>query len=104
MSQVLKRTCEINRNSTTGEVETVITVETSPPIRALAWVNFLKQRLHILQLDYKQVAAERIVIASRPEAAESVTQLVRSATEVADQYVESVRTPVVNTASRFGES
>jgi hypothetical protein len=48
MSEVLRRTCETTTNSTTGQVETVITVETSPPMRALAWMNFLKQRLYIL--------------------------------------------------------
>ena len=89
MSEVLKRTFETSTNSTTGEVETVITVESSVPVRSRAWVDFLKQRFHILQLDYKQIAAQRIMVASRPEAAESVAQLVRSAAEIADQYVKS---------------
>ncbi len=89
MSEVLKRTFETSTSSTTGEVETVITVESSVPFRSRAWVEFVKQRLHILQLDYKQIAAQRIVVLSRPEAAESVAHLVRSATEIADQYVKS---------------
>ncbi len=91
MSKALKRTCEMSTNVTTGEVETVITIESSLPMRSAAWIDFLKQRLHILQLDYKQVAAERLVVASRPEAAESVLQLVRSAIEIADQYLKSAR-------------
>jgi hypothetical protein len=96
MSEVLRRTCETTTNSTTGQVETVITVETTPPMRALAWMNFLKQRLYILQLDYRQVAAERIVVASRPETADSVKQSVESATEIADQYLNSRREPLLN--------
>jgi hypothetical protein len=30
---------------------------------ALAWVNFLKQRVHVLQLDYGHITADRIVAA-----------------------------------------
>ena len=89
LSELPKRTCEISADFTTGEAETVITVETSPPIMALAWVNFLKQRLYVLQLDYKHIAADRIVVASRPHAAESVARLVRSAAESADDYVSA---------------
>jgi hypothetical protein len=91
MSELPKRTCEISTDFTTGEAQTVITVESSPPIMALAWVNFLKQRLHVLQLDYKHVTADRIVVASRPEAAESVARLLRSAAESADHYVTAAR-------------
>jgi hypothetical protein len=58
---------------------------------ALAWVNFLKQRLHVLQLDYRHVTAGRIVVASRPEAADSVAQLLHSAAESADHYVMAAR-------------
>jgi hypothetical protein len=58
---------------------------------ALAWVNFFKQRLHVLQTDYKHIAADRIVIASRPVAAESVALLIRSAAESADTYVTAAR-------------
>lgn len=89
MSKLPKRTCEINTDFTTGAAETIITVETSPPIMALAWVNFLKQRLHVLQLDYKHITADRIVVASTPHAAESVARLLRSAAECADDYVRS---------------
>lgn len=91
MSELPKRTCEINTDFTTGEAETVITVETSPPIVALAWVNFLKQRLHVLQVDYMHVTADRIVVASRPDAAESVARLLRSAAKSADNYVNTAR-------------
>ena len=109
MSARPKRTCEINTDFTTGEEQTVITVECSPPIMALAWVNFLKQRLHVLQLDYKHVSADRIVVASRPEAAESVARLLRSAAESADHYVTtgrgnaSAHTPQNQTAARAAQ-
>ena len=109
MSALPKRTCEINTDFTTGEAETVITVETSPPIMALAWVNFLKQRLHVLQLDYRHISAERIVVASRPEAAESVARLLRSAAESADHYVKTARgnasahTPQNETAAKAAQ-
>jgi recombinational DNA repair protein RecR len=91
MSELPKRSCEICTDITTGEAQTVITVESSPPIMALAWVNFLKQRLHVLQVDYRHVTADRIVVESRPEAAESVAQLLRSAAECADDYVQGAR-------------
>jgi hypothetical protein len=89
MSDVPHRTFEINTDFTTGEAEAVLTVESSPPIMALAWVNFLKQRLQVLQLDYEHVTAGRIVVASRPHAAESVARLLRSAAESADNYVNT---------------
>jgi hypothetical protein len=91
MSGLPKRTCEIRTDFTADEAQTVITVETSSPIMALAWVNFLKQRLHVLQLDYRHVTAGRIVVASRPEAAKSVAQLLHSAAESADHYVRAAR-------------
>jgi hypothetical protein len=91
MSELPKRSCEICTDITTGEAQTVITVESSPPIMALAWVNFLKQRLHVLQVDYTHVTADRIVVESRPEAAESVAQLLQSAAECADDYVQGAR-------------
>lgn len=89
MSKPPKRTCAINSDVTTGRAETVISVETSDPITALAWVNFLKQRLHVLHLDYKHVTADRIVVASRPHAAESVARLLQSAAESADNYIKT---------------
>ena len=89
MSELPKRSCEIYTDFTTGEADTVIRVETSPPIMALAWVNFLKQRLHVRQLDYKHITADRIAVASRPQAAESVARLLRSAAESADNYVNT---------------
>ena len=42
-------------------------------------------------LDHKHVTADRIVIASRPVAAESVARLRRSATESADTWVTAAR-------------
>ena len=51
-----------------------------------AWVNFLKQRLHVLHLDCKHIGAGRIVVMSTPHAAESVARLVLSAMQCADQY------------------
>jgi hypothetical protein len=89
MAELPKRSCEICTDITTGEPQTVITVESSPPLMAPAWVNFLKQRLHVLQVDYRHVNADRIVVESRPEAAESVAQLLRSAAECADDYVQA---------------
>ena len=83
--------CEISTDFTKSGAQTVITVENSPPIMALAWVNFLKQRLQLLHVDYKHVTADRIVVASRPEVADSVAQLLRSAAESADQYVTAAR-------------
>ena len=68
---VMKRTCEISADFPTGEAKTVMTGGNLTAIMALAWVNFFKQRLHVLQLDYKHVTADRIVIASRPHGAES---------------------------------
>jgi hypothetical protein len=60
---------------------------------ALAWVNFLMQRLHVLQLDYKHITADRIVVAPRPHAAESVALLIRSAGS-ADNYVRAARSNI----------
>ena len=71
------------------EDETVITIETSPALMPPAWVNFLKQRLHLLHLDCKQVGAGRIVVMSTPHAAESVARLVLSAIQCADHYFQT---------------
>jgi hypothetical protein len=68
--------------------ETIITVET-PALMPPAWVNFLKQRLHVLHLDYKHIGPARIVVPSTPHAAESVARLVLSAMECADHYLKS---------------
>ena len=54
-----------------------------------AWVNFLKQRLHVLHLDCKHVGAGRIVVMSTPHAAESVARLVLSAMQCADHYFQT---------------
>ena len=89
MSDLPKRTCEISTDLTTGEAQTVITVENSPPIVALAWLNFLKQRLAVLQFDFKHITADRIVVPSRSHPAESVARLVQSAVKCADDYVSS---------------
>jgi hypothetical protein len=69
--------------------ETVITVATSPALMPSAWVNFLKQRLHVLHLDYQHVGAGRIVVVSTPHAAESVVRLILSAMECADHYFKT---------------
>lgn len=57
MSDRRKRVHEVNTHFRAGETEdeTVITVETSPALMPPAWVNFLKQRLHVLHLDCKQL-------------------------------------------------
>ena len=57
MSERHKRIHEVNTDFRAGETEdeTVITIETSPAFMPPAWVNFLKQRLHLLHLDCKGV-------------------------------------------------
>ncbi len=71
------------------EDQTVITIETSPALMPPPWVNFLKQRLHVLHLDCKHVGAGRIVVMSTPHAAESVARLVLSAMQCADHYFQT---------------
>ena len=70
--------------------ETVITLETSPAIMPSAWVNFLKQRFHLLGVDYNYIGAGRIVLTTSPRAAESVVRLAISAIEVANHHVKTV--------------
>ena len=72
-----------------AEDETVVTIETSPALMPPAWVNFLKQRLHLLHLDCTHVGAGRIVVMSTPHAAESVARLVLSAMQCADHYFQT---------------
>ena len=75
-----------------GETDdhTVITLETSAIALPNAWVNFLKQRLHVLHLDCKYIGAGQIVVTSTPPAAESVARLVYSAMECANDYFKAV--------------
>jgi hypothetical protein len=82
---------EVNTDFRAGatEDETVVTIETSPALMPPAWVNFLKQRLHLLHLDCKHVGAGRIVVLSTPHAAESVARLVLSAMQCADNYFQT---------------
>jgi hypothetical protein len=91
MSVKRASTRAVNAKFTTGETEneTIITVETSPPAMPAAWVNFLRQRLHVLHLDCKHIAAGRVVVMSTPRAAESVVRLVLSAMECADLYCKT---------------
>ena len=91
MSDRRKRIDEVNTHFRAGETEdeTVITIETSPALMPPAWVNFLKQRLHLLHLDCKHVGAGRIVVMSTPHAAESVARLVLSAMQCADHYFQT---------------
>ena len=91
MSERHNRIHQVNTGFTAGETEdeTVITVETSPALMPPAWVNFLRQRLHVLHLDCKHVGAGRIVVMSTPHAAESVARLVLSAMQCADQYFQA---------------
>jgi hypothetical protein len=92
MSEQRRRIRGVNTNFSTGATEdqTVITLETSPPVMLPAWLNFLQQRLHVLHVDYEHVGAERIVVMSTPHAAESVARLVISAMESADHYVKTL--------------
>jgi hypothetical protein len=91
MSEQGKRIHEVNTDFSACETEDkiVITVKTSPEVMPPEWVNFLKQRLHILHLDYKHIGAGRIVVMSTPHAAESVARLVLSAMESADHYFKT---------------
>ena len=92
MSERHNRIHQVNTDFSAGEAEdeTVITIETSPALMPPAWVNFLKQRLHLLlHLDCKQVGAGRIVVMSTPRAAESVARLVLSAMQCADHYFQT---------------
>lgn len=91
MSERRKRIHKVNTDFRAGETEdeTVVTIETSPASMPPAWVNFLKQRLHVLHLDCKHVGAGRIVVMSTPHAAESVARLVLSAMESADHYFQT---------------
>jgi hypothetical protein len=91
MSERHKRIHEVNTDFSAGETEdeTVITIETSPALMPPAWVNFLKQRLHVFHLDCKHVGAGRIVVMSTPHAAESVARLVLSAMQCADRYFQT---------------
>jgi hypothetical protein len=91
MSERHNRIHQVNTDFRAGEAEdeTVITIETSPALMPPAWVNFLKQRLHLLHLDCKQVGAGRIVVMSTPRAAESVARLVLSAMQCADHYFQT---------------
>ena len=83
---------EINTIFKTGETDgqTLIKLESEPPAMAPAWVNFLRQRLHVLDLDYKHIEAGQIVLTSTPKRADSVARLVVSAMESADHYVRTV--------------
>ena len=82
---------EVNTDFRAGvtEDETVVTIETSPPLMPPAWVNYLKQRLQLLHLDCKHVGGGRIVVLTTPHAAESVARLVQSAMQCADHYLNT---------------
>jgi hypothetical protein len=69
---------------------TVITLETSPTFMPTRWVNFMKQRLYVLDVDCQHIAGGRIVVTSSPHAAESIVRLVISAIEVANEHVKTV--------------
>jgi hypothetical protein len=47
----------VDTNFETGQTsdETVITLETAPAVMPVGWVNFLKQRFHVLGIDYEHV-------------------------------------------------
>jgi hypothetical protein len=74
---------------------TVITLETSPTAMPTRWVNFMKQRLYVLGVDYQHIAAGRIVVISSPHAVDSVVTLLISAIEVANEHVKMVMRNVV---------
>ena len=99
MSERHKRIHEVSTDFRAGE--TVITIETSPALMPPAWVNFLKQRLHLLHLDCKHVGAGRIVVMSTPHAAESVARLVLSAMQCADHYFHNRGSEQVSARDRL---
>jgi hypothetical protein len=82
----------INTDVTTAETadKTVITLKTSPGVMSTAWVNFLKQRLHVHGVDCQLIGAGRIVVTSSPRAVESVVALVVSAMENTSDYIKTV--------------
>jgi hypothetical protein len=88
----VERTCvraiETKVDDDVARDETVITFETSSDVPP-AWLNFLRQRLHVLHVDYTHVGAGRIVVVTTPRAAESVVQLVHSAVECANHYLRT---------------
>jgi hypothetical protein len=87
--QTIRKVNTTFRSSETDD-RTVITLETSAVALPTAWVNFLKQRLHVLHLDCKYVGAGKIVVTSTPRAAESVARLVYSAMESANDYFKTL--------------
>jgi hypothetical protein len=103
MSERHKRIHEVSTDFRPGETEdeTVITIETSPALMPPPWVNFLKQRLHVLHLDCKHVGAGRIVVMSTPHAAESVARLVLSAMQCADHYFHNRGSEQVSARDRL---
>jgi hypothetical protein len=78
MAEHWKTIRSVNTEFETDETsdKTVITLDTSPTRMPVGWVNFLKQRFHVLGIDYKHVGSGRIVVTSTPRAAESVVKLV----------------------------
>src|SRR5260370_23487986 len=98
-----KKIHEVNTDFRAGESEdqTVITVQTSPALMPPAWVNFLKQRLHLLHLDCKHIRAGRIVVMSTPHAAESVARLVLSAMQCADPILPNRGSEQVSARDRL---
>jgi hypothetical protein len=87
-----QRVRKVKTTFKSGETEdqTVITVETSAIALPNAWVNFLRQRLHVLHLDCEYIGAGQIVVMSTPSAAESVARLVYSAMESGNDYFKTV--------------
>jgi hypothetical protein len=67
-----------------------LTLETSPATMPTAWVNFLKQRFHLLGVEYNYIGAGRIVLTTSPRTAESVVRLLISAIEIANDHVKTV--------------
>ena len=66
----------------------VVTVDASAANRPRAWFDYLAQRLHVLNLDYRKIGDKRIVVGSTASTGASVLRLVRCAIELADQYVQ----------------
>jgi hypothetical protein len=92
MAEHWKTIRSVNTEFETAETsdKTVITLDTSPTRMPVGWVNFLKQRFHVLGIDYKHVGSGRIVVTSTPRAADSVVKLVVSAMETANDYAKTV--------------
>jgi hypothetical protein len=55
-----------------------------------AWVNFLKQRFHLLGVEYNYIGAGRIVLRRALARPSRVVRLLISAIEIANDHIKTV--------------